>query len=164
MLKTFKKWLFWTVTRLESVLDVLEVFLAILVVIAFIICMKPVLQHMPELAHAHDYAHSFNVFLEHLLEMVIGIEFVKMLIKHTPSSILEVLFFAIARHMVVKETSAVENLIGVLSIAVLFAIRRYLYVSSIESSKGESTVEWLEPNKTAAEIIHKQDAEAPKKG
>ena len=36
------------------------------------------------------------------MDLVIGIEFIKMLIKHTPGSVVEVLLFALSRHMVLE--------------------------------------------------------------
>lgn len=49
-----------------------------------------------------------------------------MLAKHTPGSAIEVLLFAIARQMVVEHTSPLENLIGIVTIALIFAIRKFL--------------------------------------
>ena len=53
-----------------------------------------------------------------------------MLAKHTPGSAIEVLLFAIARQMVVEHTSPLENLIGIVTIALIFAIRKFLFVPS----------------------------------
>ena len=63
----------------------------------------------------------FSTFLSQALSLVVGVEFVKMLCQHS-----EVLMFATARQMVVEHLGPAETLLGVLSIAVLFAIRKYL--------------------------------------
>ena len=65
-------------------------------------------------------------FLEKVMMLAIGLEFVKMLCKHTPSTVIDVLLFAIARQMIVEHTSTLENLIGVAALAGLFATRKYL--------------------------------------
>lgn len=65
-------------------------------------------------------------FLEKVMMLAIGLEFVKMLCKHTPSTVIDVLLFAIARQMIVEHTSTFENLIGVAALAGLFATRKYL--------------------------------------
>ena len=65
-------------------------------------------------------------FLEKVRMLAIGLEFVKMLCKHTPSTVIDVLLFAIARQMIVEHTSTLENLIGVVALAGLFATRKYL--------------------------------------
>ena len=68
----------------------------------------------------------FTSFLSQALSLVVGVEFVKMLCQHSAQTVVEVLMFATARQMVVEHLGSVETLIGVLSIAVLFAIRKYL--------------------------------------
>lgn len=65
-------------------------------------------------------------FLEKIMLLAIALEFVKMLCKHTPSAVIDVLLFAIARQMVVEHTSTLENLIGIAALAGLFATRKYL--------------------------------------
>ena len=42
-----------------------------------------------------DASSAFNTFLGHVFNLVIGVEFIKMLSKHTPGSAIEVLLFAI---------------------------------------------------------------------
>jgi len=61
-----------------------------------------------------------------VLTIVVGLEFVRMLIDTTPASILEVLTVAITRHVILSHDNAVSNLISVACIAGLFAIRRFL--------------------------------------
>ena len=65
-------------------------------------------------------------FLEKVMMLAIGLEFVKMLCKHTPSTVIDVLLFAIARQMIVEHTTTLENLIGIVSLEGLFATRKYL--------------------------------------
>lgn len=69
---------------------------------------------------------QLEVFLKTVLTLVVGIEFAKMLILHTPESVLEVLLYAVARQIVIYHDSAMENLVGVLAVGVIFAIRKYL--------------------------------------
>ena len=52
---------------------------------------------------------------------------VKMLCKHTPDTLVEVMMFAIARQMIVEHTSPQQNLIVVLAIAILFAIKKFFF-------------------------------------
>ena len=64
--------------------------------------------------------------LDGAITLAIGGELIKMLCKHTPETVIEVLAFALARNLIVVHTTPLENLITVLAIAVLFAIRRFL--------------------------------------
>lgn len=67
-----------------------------------------------------------NTYLHSILTIVVGLEFVRMLIDTTPASILEVLTVAITRQVILNHENAWNNLICVVCIAGLFAIRRFL--------------------------------------
>ena len=60
------------------------------------------------------------------ITLAIGAELIKMLCKHTPETIIEVLAFALARQLIVGHVAPWENLVTVFAIAVLFGIRRFL--------------------------------------
>lgn len=68
----------------------------------------------------------FTTFLSQALSLVVGVEFVKMLCRHSAQTVVEVLLFATARQMVVEHMDPVQTLIGVIAIAILFAIRKFL--------------------------------------
>ena len=72
------------------------------------------------------YFSEINHVLHNLLTIVVGLEFVRMLIDTTPANILEVLTVAITRHVVISHDDYWSNLACVACIAGLFAIRRYL--------------------------------------
>ncbi len=73
-----------------------------------------------------------NSFLGHALGLVVGVEFIKMLIRHTPGAVIEVLLFAIARQLIVYHTSTLEPLIGILAVGCAVAIRKFLFVEKID--------------------------------
>ena len=64
-------------------------------------------------------------FLHAVLNIVVGLEFVRMLIDMTPANTLEVLIMATARQIIMNHES-IALLIGVVCIGILFAIRRFL--------------------------------------
>ena len=64
--------------------------------------------------------------LDDAIILAIGAEFIKKLCKHTPETIIEVLAFALARQLIVGHASVWENLVTVVAIPILFAIRRFL--------------------------------------
>ena len=72
------------------------------------------------------YLSDINTYLHHVLTIVVGLEFVRMLIDTTPASILEVLTVAITRHVILTHDDYWSNLACVACIAGLFAIRRFL--------------------------------------
>lgn len=73
-----------------------------------------------------DYFSTLDNYLHNILTIVVGLEFVRMLIDLTPANTLEVLIVAIARHVILSHDDPLSNVACVLCIAGLFAIRRYL--------------------------------------
>ena len=105
----------------------LEIALSGLVLIGLLLSIVPLLKWMPGLLFDGNDA-EIRTFLERSLDIVIGIEFIKMLAKHSPGSSLEVLLYAIARHLVVGHDSAFENLLSVGAIALIFIVRKFFFV------------------------------------
>ena len=79
-----------------------------------------------EMLTVEGYFREVNHVLHNLLTIVVGLEFVRMLIDTTPANILEVLTVAITRHVVLTHEDPWSNIASVACIAGLFAIRRYL--------------------------------------
>ena len=73
-----------------------------------------------------DRAVDLSNYLHNVLTIVVGLEFVRMLIDTTPASILEVLTVAITRQVILYHDDVLGNVACVACIAGLFAIRRYL--------------------------------------
>ncbi len=92
-------------------------------------------------------SHTSAYYLEMVMNVAIGIEFAKMLLHHTPGTVIEVLLFAISRHIIVEQPSPLETLYGILAIAGLFAIKKYLFSSFREHESvicsGQITVGML---------------------
>ena len=115
--------------RIIQASSLLEVLLSGLVLIGLLLSVVPLIRWMPGLLFDGNEA-EIRTFLERSLDIVIGIEFIKMLAKHSPGSSLEVLLYAIARHLVVGHDSAVENLLSVGAIALIFIVRKFFFVPS----------------------------------
>ena len=92
-----------------------------LIVLVVSLCMEVyAIFSQPE--HLHDLSH----ILHNILTIVIGLEFVRMLIDTTPANILEVLTLAITRHVILEHADPWSNLACIACIAGLFAVRRFL--------------------------------------
>jgi len=74
----------------------------------------------------------FSSFLSTAATLVIGMEFVKLLCNHTLGSVLEVMLLVIARQMIVEHTSPLENLLAVIAVAMLYGIRKYLFIPKLD--------------------------------
>ena len=71
---------------------------------------------------------QLNGLLGQILLLVIGVELVVMLSLHLPGALIEVLLYAITRKLLLlpKTSGIIDLLLGIISIAGLFAIRKYL--------------------------------------
>lgn len=87
-------------------------------------------------------AFSIDDFLAKVLLIIMDIEFVKMLMLHTYGAVIDVLLFAMARQMIITHNGPEGTLLSVLSVALIFAIKKFLYTGeSWGQKKSESTDE-----------------------
>lgn len=117
----------------------LEILISVIVIVAIAVSLYAVLVELHVMANSPANVDMLTEFLATAFTVVIGIEFLKMLSRHNMSSVVEVLLFAIARQMVIEHTSAVENLIMVIAIAILFTIRKYLFIPGLDDKKPTSS-------------------------
>lgn len=112
-----------------------EIFLSAMMLLVIITLIIPMLYNFIRIPLLDITPGQFTEFLGNAMTLLIGVEFVKMLAKHTAENLLEVLMFAIARQMVVEHLNTIETLIGVVAIAVIFAIRKYLLLKAPENKE-----------------------------
>lgn len=115
--------------KFSDTCDILELCMAVAVVCGIIIA---VINLGPELHYYWEHRMEEGAFLHYLdavFNVVIGIEFMKMLCKPTSTNIIEALIFLIARHMIVTSTTPVEDLVSVISISILFLFRRFMLMT-----------------------------------
>jgi len=94
--------------------------------ITLIVLVVALVQQVVTLVIDPSHIADINEFLHHILTIVVGLEFVRMLIDTTPANILEVLTVAITRHVILSHDDYWSNLVCIACIGGLFAIRRYL--------------------------------------
>ncbi|MCI8661300.1 MAG: transporter [Lachnospiraceae bacterium] len=109
----------------------LELLVALIVIIALIIMLINVPRELLTLIETME----FNNFLKNMFDIIIGIELLKMLCRHDLDSVVEVLLFSVAREMVIEHMPIYFTLIGIISISVLFLIRKYLFVSALDKDE-----------------------------
>ena len=110
--------------------NLIEFFIAVMIIIVVAILSFDLIQYIAKEVLVSPTEETFMTFLEKALALVIGIEFVKMLCNHIPETIIEVLLFAIARQIIVEHLQMQQIFIGVICIAILFIIRKYLNMST----------------------------------
>ncbi len=113
--------------KVLMVVDFLEIIISILLAIFIGIAVIYLAGDLISIFTESNKLEAFSVYLDIAFNFVIGIEFIKMLCKHTPETVVEVLLFALARGLIVGHMSTFQNFIGILSIVILFATRKYLF-------------------------------------
>lgn len=101
-------------------------FMAVVFVAIGTVFMLAQLTHFNEHLITEGLHHGFENLLSDILLLVVGVELAIMLVRRTPESLVEVMFFVIARKMLIKTGAIWELLIGVAALGGLFAIRKYL--------------------------------------
>lgn len=110
---------------------VLELVIALFILLVTVVQM--VLTGKDSLNYLMIGQFSLNEFFANTMNIVVGLEFVKMLVLHTPRAVTDVLLFAIARQLVVTHSSSMDTLLGMAAVALIFIIKKFLL------SKEDST-------------------------
>lgn len=103
-----------------------ELLISVIVSIAILILAVRLIIDTVSISTFKEGADALVKILDEAIILAIGAELIKMLCKHTPETVIEVLAFALARQLIVGHAASWENLITVVAIAVLFAVRRFL--------------------------------------
>ena len=107
----------------RRILHIIEQVIASITILALLAALGIEIYHMfTEAGYFTEVEHV----LHNLLTIVVGLEFVRMLIDTTPANILEVLTLAITRHVILEHEDYWSNLACIACIAGLFAVRRFL--------------------------------------
>ena len=109
---------------LRWLLHYIERIIAVMTILALLGALGVEIYHM--IASGAAYFADVETMLHHILNIVVGLELVRMLIDTTPANILEVLTVAITRHVVLSHDDPWSNVACIACIAGLFAIRRFL--------------------------------------
>ena len=122
---------------LHAVLHILELTIAILTlaVLVGLLCLE-----IYKMVTVSGYFGDVENYLHNILTIVVGLEFVRMLIDMTPANTLEVLIVAISRHVILTHDDPWTILVCVISVAALFATRRY-FIRKEEVNKEYSEID-----------------------
>lgn len=126
------------VLRLKKILYILEMIMSILILIGIVISIPDLIKYMTAiLVSRRSYSYDlFQSFISHVLLMVIGLEFVAMLISHEEYQIIYIMTMVVARKMLVYGDDTASLFVGVAAISILFIVRKYFTVHQILSNAG----------------------------
>ena len=120
--------------QMVEFLETMMAFIIILVICLLIFLMIQNYLKTPEIFQRED---ALSHFLEISLNIIVSIEFAKMLVCHSPINIIEVLLFALSRHIILEHGSTLDTLLGIIGMAILFAIRKFLFSSADQNHEHQ---------------------------
>ena len=135
--------------KLEKILRKILHFLeAIIAILTLVVMVGMAGYEVYKMITMENYFTDVHNYLHNILTIVVGLEFVRMLIDMTPGNTLEVLIVAIARQVIVSHDDPISNVCCVLCIAGLFATRHFLIprkemsleISELDPSVGSQDV------------------------
>ena len=98
----------------------------IIAAITLVVMVGMIFQEVYHMFTVETYFDSLSTFLHSFLNILVGLEFVRMLIDLTPGNTIEVLIVALARQVIISHEDPISNICCVLCIAGLFATRHFL--------------------------------------
>ena len=107
----------------QKACDIIELCIALAVGLGLLISVILYIPMGVELLFSSPDPAPFLVFLEDMFSFIVGVEFIKMLCKPRAENVIEVLVFLVARHMILGNNSAVDILLSVLAVALLYGTR-----------------------------------------
>ena len=110
----------------------------IIATMTLLVLVGMVFQEIYRMFTQEGYFDAVDTYLHTILTLVVGLEFVRMLIDMTPANTIEVLIVAISRQVIISHEDPVSNICCVVCIAGLFATRHFLI------PKNEMSVEMSE--------------------
>ena len=122
--------------RTEKIIrKLLHLMEGIIAVLTLVVMVGMVGMEVYKMITVEGYFADIHNYLHNILTILVGLEFVRMLIDLTPANTLEVLIVAIARQVIISHDDPISNVCCVLCIAGLFATRHFLI------PKNEMTIE-----------------------
>ncbi len=115
--------------KLNQFAEVLELILAVIIGIAVVIGIGTAIKHIFSISNLELITYdSFKEFLSYILILVIGVEFILMLLTHSATKITQLVVFVIARKMLIYGHNMLDMLLGSLAVAVIFGTLKFFSV------------------------------------
>lgn len=121
---------------LNKIVYIFEILISIFLIIGILISVPDIISYYGAILKSDSLVgyDQFKQFLDHVLILVIAVEFVLLMTAHSDSTIIHLIMLVVARKMLIKSDNMVDILIGVISITILFAVRKFLMTTSVMDS------------------------------
>lgn len=122
------------IEKLDAFSDYLLISVIAIIIAATLLDSVHLLLQLKTFFNTSDATNFYSEFLGKALSLVIGLEFIRMLTHHSPDLVIEVLIYAISRNLIVSHPDFTSILLGILAIAILFAIRKFFLIRGVDIS------------------------------
>ncbi len=121
---------------LNKIVYIFEILISVLLILGILISIPDIVAYYGAILKSDSIVgyDQFKQFLDHVLLLVIAVEFVLLMTAHSDSTIIHLIMLVVARKMLIKSDNMMDILIGVVSITILFAVRKFLMTSSVMDS------------------------------
>lgn len=116
-----------------------EVFVGIIATIPIFIAIIGLLLDMRTLSYGSE--DIISTFIYPAFGIIIAIEFIKLIFVHTIDATVEVIIMAIIRQIIVEHTVASDTFMLVLSVGILFMVRKFLFIRQLDNMDSHSAKE-----------------------
>lgn len=119
---------------LNKITYFLEILVSFLIIIGIVISLPDIIKYFYQiLSSSADVSYEvFKHFLSHILILVIGLEFILMMIAHSDNSIIYLVNFVVARKMLIYSDTTKDLILGVIALLILFVIKKFLITNTVE--------------------------------
>lgn len=127
------------ITALKQLIYKVSYYLEYIMAFAIIIAILLSLTSLPyQLSLMLDQdSDSFTNFLQYVMNLIIGIEFLHVICRLNLDSVIEVLMLTVTRSIIIEHMATGEILLGVAAIGILFLIRKFLYIPKKDKAEEE---------------------------
>ena len=145
--------------RLLKLCDAFEIIISVLVGLGLIATLVTyIVPGMMTLFHSATGTEQFLTYLGDVFNIVVGLEFMKMLCKPSSDNVIEVLVFLVSRHMIIEAHTSQDIFLSVVSVTILFLLCRLLHIIKYRDIKLDLT----KRDKKDAEHVENAPAEESK--
>ena len=124
----------YLIALLHKLTVFMELFISFMLGVGILLLALKLAFSLPNIPNTNLYP-NYDELMESCFNLIIGVELIRMLYQHSPSTVFEVLLFALARQIIIDHSNPVASLVGVIAIAILFATRKFLFIEFDESEK-----------------------------
>ena len=114
---------------IDKTVNIIEILICIIVILGVCSGIPKLIHYILEIMRVKNLQNSYmlmNEFLKHALLLIVGIELIAMIITRSHESILTLILFVIARKMLVYSQGLTDILIGTVSVAIIFAVMKFI--------------------------------------